>query len=87
MDSTWMVKQMIDFQQTAFNSAYNAFSMARAHSEKVANTLFEQALWLPEESKRIIGQWADIGAKGQNDFKTVVDENFTQMGKIFSPEN
>ena len=56
MDSAKIAKQMIDFQKTTFDNMYNSMVMLQDHTEKLANTLFEQATWIPEESSRIVNQ-------------------------------
>lgn len=84
MDKTLLAKQMIDFQKSTFDNAYNAVTMIQDHTERVANTLFEQATWFPEESKRMISQWTDIYKKGRNDLKDAIDDSFDKMTRLFN---
>jgi polyhydroxyalkanoate synthesis regulator phasin len=86
MDSSLIAKQMIDFQRTTFNNTFNFMAMLQDHTEKTANTLVEQATWFPEEGKRVIGQWVEILKKGRNDMKSAVDDNYSKMMDLFSPE-
>jgi hypothetical protein len=86
MDSSLIAKQMIDFQKTTFNNSFNLMVMLQDHTEKLGNSLIEQAAWFPEDGKRIIGQWTDIFKKGRNDVKTAVDDNFSKMAELLSPE-
>ncbi len=50
MEPQKIAKQMIDFQKTTFDNMYNSMVMLQDHTDKLANTLFEQATWIPEES-------------------------------------
>ena len=84
MNSYWITKQLIDFQKTTFDNFYSAFVLIQAHTEKITNTLFEQATWIPGESKRILDQWIDINKKGRDELKTAVDENFNQVYDLFT---
>ena len=84
MHSSWIAKQMIDFQKTMFDNTFNA--MVQDHTEKLANTLFEQATWIPEESSRVINQWTEIFKKGRNDFKVAVDDSFSKMEDLLTAE-
>ena len=79
MDASWIAKQMIDFQKTTFDNLYNSMVMLQDHTEKLANTLFEQATWIPEESSRAIKQWTEIFKNGRNEFKIAVDDSFSKM--------
>jgi len=65
---------------------YNSMVMLQDHTEKMANTLFEQATWIPEESRRSVNQWAEIFKKGRNDFKVAVDDNFSKMEELLATE-
>lgn len=86
MDSSRIAKQMIDFQKTTFDNMYNSMVMLQDHTEKLANTLFEQATWIPEESSRIVHQWTEIFKKGRNDLKVAMDDSFSKMEKLLTAE-
>jgi hypothetical protein len=84
MDAMWMAKQLMDFQKTTFDNTYKAVVMVQDQSEKVANTLIEQANWLPEEGRQVIGQWSEMYKKGRNDLKSAVDENYGRLAEMLS---
>ncbi len=84
MDSSWIAKQMIDFQKTTFDNMYNSMVMLQDHTEKCANTLFEQATWIPEESSRVVAQWTEILKKGRHDFKCAMDDFFTKLDELLT---
>jgi polyhydroxyalkanoate synthesis regulator phasin len=82
MDTTWMAKQMIDFQKTAFDNTYQATVMLQDHMEKVTNTMIEQAAWVPEESRRLGNQWIETCKKGRDELKTIADNNFNKLSEM-----
>ncbi len=84
MDSFWMAKQWIDFQKTTTDNVYNAWVMMQDHTERAANTLFEQASWFPEEGKRQIYHWIDLYKKGREDLKAAYDDNLGRMKDFFT---
>lgn len=84
MDSTWIAKQIINFQKTTFNNTCGAMNMLQEHTEIVTATIFEQANWLPEEGNRVFNQWNEIYKKSRDDFKTAVDDNFNMLTHFFS---
>jgi hypothetical protein len=46
-------------------------------------TMIEQTTWLPDESRRVIGEMVGAYRKGRADFKGVMDENFVKMADLF----
>jgi len=84
MDSTWMPKQLVDFQKSIFENTFSALVMIQDNTEKVAKTLVEQATWFPEENKRFIGQWTDTYKKSRTELKDTIVDNFDNMTKIFN---
>ncbi|MGD9056031.1 MAG: hypothetical protein PVG40_06300 [Desulfobacterales bacterium] len=87
MDQSQFAKQMIDFQKTTFDNVYDSVVMLQDHTEKLANTVFEQATWLPEESSRLVTQWIEIFKKGRNDYKLAVDDIFTRIEDLITAED
>jgi hypothetical protein len=75
---------MIDFNKATFDNTFNAIVMLQEQAERAANTLLEQANWLPEDGKKAINEWVKAYKKGREDFKKVVDENFQKVESFFS---
>ena len=84
MDQKQILKQMIDFNKATFDNTFNAMMMLQEQAERAANTLMEQANWLPEDGKKAINEWVKAYKKGREDFKKVVDENFQKVESFFS---
>jgi hypothetical protein len=84
MDSAKIAKQMIDFQKTTFDNTFSAMIMMQEQTERMANTLIEQAAWMPEEGKQVINDWVKAYKKGREDFKKAVDENFKKVEDFFA---
>jgi hypothetical protein len=79
MDNTWMAKHFIDFQRTTFNQAFQTLAMLQDHTAKVTHSLIEQAGWLPEKNRKIMGEWTDMVVKGRDVLKKAVNENFDHL--------
>jgi hypothetical protein len=84
MDASRIAKQMMDFQKTTFDNMYYSMVMLQDHTEKCANTLIEQATWVPSESSRVYAQWTEIFKKSRNDFKLAMDDIFTKLDDLFA---
>jgi hypothetical protein len=59
--------------------------MVQDQTEALANTVLNQAAWLPEEGKKAIQEWTGAFKKGRDTFKQSVDETFTQAETFFAP--
>ncbi len=84
MDQKQFVKQMVDFHKTSFDNSFSAMVMLQEQTEKMMKSVLEQATWLPEEGRTVLGQWISAYKKGRDDFKKAVDDNFTKVEDYFS---
>lgn len=84
MEHYQFLKQMTQFNKTAFDSSYNAMTMFREHNEKMATSLLDQATWMPEQGKKAITEWMKSYKKGCEDFKKIVDQNYQNLEKYFT---
>ena len=81
MEQINLLKQMVQFNKTAFDNTFNALVMAREQNEKMINTFLEHAAWLPAEGRKSIDEWLSAYRKGCDDFKNMVDDAY---GKVES---
>lgn len=79
MDQKQIFKQMIDFQKAAFDNTFNAMVMLQEQTERMADSLLDQATWLPEEGRKVINEWVAAYKNGRETFKKTVDENFKKV--------
>ncbi len=84
METGKIAKQMIDFQKTAFNNTFGVMVALQDQTEKMVNITIEQSTWLPEDGKKAINEWTDACKKGRDDFKKIVDENFSKAEGFFA---
>jgi hypothetical protein len=84
MDQKQMFKQMFEFNKAAFDNTFNAMVMLQEQSERMANTMLEQATWLPQEGRKVITDWVDAYKKGRENFKKMVDESFHKVEEYFN---
>ena len=84
MEPKVIAKQMIDFQRTTFDNAFNAVVMFQGQTERMANTILDQAVWLPEQGKKAIKEWGNAYKTGRDNFKKAVDENFDKAEDLFA---
>lgn len=84
MEPNLMLKQMLDFNKTAFDNSFNAMLMIQEQNAKMVNTFLEQANWMPEEGKKLLRDWVDAYKKGCENFKKTADENYKKVDDYFA---
>lgn len=84
MDQKQMLKQLLDFNRSAFNNAFNAMIVLQEQAERVTGTLLDQATWLPAEGRKTITDWVAACKKGRDDFKNLVDDNYKRVEQFFA---
>ncbi|BBO82414.1 hypothetical protein [Desulfosarcina ovata] len=84
MDQKEMVKQVLDFNHATFNNSFNALVLLQDQFERVAQTVLSQTGWLPEEGHEAINEWVNNYKAGRDQFKTYVDDNYTNMETFFA---
>ena len=84
MDPNFMLKQMLDFNKTAYDNSFSAMLTIQEQNAKMVNTFLEQATWMPEEGKKLIRDWISAYKKGCEDFKKAADENYQKVDEFFS---
>jgi hypothetical protein len=84
IDANQMLKQMLEFNKTAFDNGFSAMLTIQEQNEKMFNTFLGQASWIPEEGKKLIQEWINAYKKGCEDFKKAGDANYTKVVEFFS---
>jgi len=84
MEPLKMAKQMIDLQKTALDNTFNSMVLLQEQTERMVHTMMEQATFMPEEGKKILGEWVQTYKKGRDEFKKTVDDSFSKVEAYFS---
>lgn len=84
MEQKQILKQMIEFQQTTFNNTYNANSLLQDQFERVANTMLDQATWIPAESRKAIDGWVGAYKSGRDNLKKYVEDSYKKAEEFFA---
>ncbi len=78
-----MMKQMIEFNKTAFDNTFRAMSLVQDQTEEMLLSYMEKATWLPAEGKKALKDWLDNCKKVRDEYKKIVDEGFKRMEELF----
>jgi hypothetical protein len=76
--------QMLQLNKTIFDNSFNAMETLRKQNEKTANSLLDQAVWLPEDGKKAINEWMQAHKKGCDNFKKAVDQNYKNIENFWA---
>ena len=83
MDQKQMLKQMFEFNRTAFNNTFNALTLLQGQFEHAAKTVLEQANQLPAEGRQAIENCTETYKSACQTFKKQIDEGYNQVEKFF----
>jgi hypothetical protein len=84
MENKVIAKQIIDFHKATFDNTFNSLAVLQEQTEKMVQTVLQQAAWMPAEGKEAIKEWVSIYKKGRLDFKAAADENYKKVEKYFN---
>jgi len=84
MDQQKMLQQMMEFQKTTFDNAFNAMTKLQEQGETMVEMFVNQSPWLPDNGKQAIKDWIQAYQKGRVDFKTTVDGNYEKVKDFFA---
>ena len=77
-------KQIVTYQRSLFESAFNAMCAVQDQTEQMTDTMLKQMNWLPDEAKKSIRDAVDMYRKARDGYKKSVDEGFDRMEEMFS---
>jgi hypothetical protein len=79
MEKQQAFKQILEFNQAAFNHTFSAMTLLQEQTERMINLSLEQAAFLPKEGKKVYSEYLKAWTKGSEAFKKAVDAGFQQM--------
>ncbi len=82
MDPKQMLKQMVEFNQAAFNNAFNAMTLLQDQFEGTAKTVLDQAN-VPAEERQAIENFTETYKSACQTFKQQIDDSYKQVEKFF----
>lgn len=83
MDQKDIVHQMIKFNQTLFDKAFEATVQFQTQAEKIGHTMMDKADWLPGESRKVYDNCVEGYKAGRNNFKAYIDQGYQQTESFF----
>lgn len=79
--STIMIRQILDFNKKMFDDSLNVMIAAQEHSEKMMGVFRLNSAWIPEEGKKVFGDWGVAYKSGLDAFKADTDSRFKLVEK------
>jgi hypothetical protein len=78
-----ILKQMIEFNKSAYENTSKNLNMLQEQMEKMLNQYIDQAVGIPEEGRKAAKEWAKVYKKGFDDFKKLMEDNYKRLGELF----
>ena len=79
MDQKEIVKQMIQYNKTAFENTFTSLAMLQDQMEKTMDMFMKQSAWLPAEGKKAVEDYTKTYKQARETFKNAVDESFKKV--------
>lgn len=79
-----MANQMIVFQKSLFENAFNAMCAIQDQTEKMANSFLNQIPWIPEEGKKAVANAVDVYKNAREEYKKAVDDGYSKLDELFT---
>ena len=76
-------KQMLELQKTTLDQSYDVMMAMQDQSEKMMESVMEQATWIPDESKMVVKGWINTMKKNEDDCKKMIDDYFESVENFF----
>jgi len=83
MNAKEIIKEtIIDTSRTAYNCSFDVLNAVQDQGEKALNAVLDQATWINGENRKAVDNWIGSVKDGENNVKTVLDENFKTFERL-----
>ncbi len=73
---------IVDNSRTAYNYSFDILNAVQDQGEKTLNAVLDRATWINGEHRKAVDNWIGYVKDGQNNVKTVLDENFKTFERL-----
>ena len=84
MEPGMFPKQVLTYQRSLFESAFNAMCAVQDQTEQMTETMLKQMNWMPEEAKKSLRDTVEMYKKARENYKKSVEEGFDRMEDMFT---
>jgi len=85
-DAAKISRQVLDFQKSTFDNAFDAMLKIQDQSSSMTASLMGENKFLPEEGRKMLEEWRLSLRKNQFEFKKKFDDNYSQFMSFLAPE-
>lgn len=83
MNAKEIIKEtIIDTGRTAYDYSFNVFNAVQDQGEKALNAVLDRTAWINGENRKAVETWLESVKNGQNNVKSVLDENFKTFERL-----
>jgi ABC-type glycerol-3-phosphate transport system substrate-binding protein len=77
-----VIETIIDTNKTAYNYSFEILNSVQEQGEKALNAVLDKATWINGENRKAVDNWIGYVKDGQNNVKTVLDENLKTFERL-----
>ncbi len=71
-----MFRQVLEFNKNIFQNTFNSMAALQDQAESMGSMMLDKAAWMPNEGKKLAGEWMQACKKGREEFKNAVEGGF-----------
>ena len=79
-------KKIIEMQKSSSDTVYQAAVLTQERVETLTDFCFQAIGWIPDEQKRLFGQWSEYVKQGQKELKKTIDQNYDALLSAYGAE-
>lgn len=84
MDTTAIAKELINYQKSVIENAFEVVGLFQEQSERIASAWIEKNNDMTAESRKSIQQWTKLVTKGSQNYKKMVDDQLNKFETLFA---
>ena len=83
MERQEMLKKVVEFQKTSFDTTYDMISGMQDQTQNMVKQILDKTPAIPEKNLQTFTEWIETCKKNRQAFKTTMDNNFDAWSACF----
>ncbi len=84
MDTTAIAKELIHYQKSVINNAFEIVGLFQEQTERIAEVWIKKNADLTAENRKSIQQWAQLFSKGSQHYKKMMDDHLNKFESLLA---
>lgn len=84
MEGMKLVQPVMNANKIAFQTWFQSVSAMQDQAEQMMNYVWKQSPMVPESSKKVVNEWANLLKKERENMKKTVDQSFERFEQLLA---